>query len=97
MDRQLACKAIDTFGIDYQISKAIEEMAELTCELARYKNNIGMNINVIEEIADVLITMTQMMEFFGSELVLGHVAIKERRLKKLIEDFSKVGENRQGG
>lgn len=83
-------KAIEHFGKESQIAKAIEEMAELTAELARFQNNRGMNVNLIEEIADVYIMMAQLREIFGHDLVDCHIAIKLRRLKGMIQDSSKV-------
>lgn len=64
-------------------------MAELITELARSMNNRGMNVNIVEEIADVLIMMNQLREIFGADLVDCHIGIKMRRLKQLIADESR--------
>ncbi len=85
MDIGLINIAVEHFGKENQISKAIEEMAELTCELARYQNNKGMNINIIEEIADVCIMVEQLKQIFGNDLVDCHIKMKLKRLKSRIE------------
>ena len=89
MDIELINKAIDHFGKESQITKAVEEMGELTAELCRSLNHYGTNVNIIEEIADVLIMMTQLKEIFGPDLVDTHIAVKMRRLKNLIDDESR--------
>jgi hypothetical protein len=89
MDIEIINNAIDHFGRESQISKAIEEMAELTSELARAQNNRGMNVNLIEEIADVSIMIAQLREIFGPDLVDCHIEIKLRRLKGLLQDSLK--------
>ena len=54
--------ALETFGYDRQVDKAIEEMSELTKALLKYREqNSDENLkNIIDEIADVKITMEQM-------------------------------------
>lgn len=84
MDSEVLQQAIDYFGKDKQIRKAIEEMAELITELARAER--AMNVNIIEEIADVTIMIQQLSLIFGSELVNHQVSTKMRRLKNLIQD-----------
>lgn len=88
MDTDILVKAIDQFGNQNQISKAIEEMSELISELARYQNNKGMNVNLIEEIADVSIMVDQLKLIFGSELVDCQRAVKLRRLKGILDDLN---------
>lgn len=83
-------QAIEFFGKRYQINKAIEEMAELNAELARYQNDKAMIVNIIEEIADVSIMIEQLKLIFGTELVNCHIGIKMRRLKAIIDEKSKV-------
>lgn len=60
-------KAVKHYGADSQISKAIEEMAELMMELARYQNGED-NVSLIgDEIADVKIMLEQLIVIFGSQ------------------------------
>ncbi len=78
-------KAVSHFGVQSQISKAIEEMSELTTELARFQNKIGMNVNIIEEIADASIMLEQLKVIFGPELVETHIKLKLKRLEALLK------------
>lgn len=86
MDIEIIKKSVHTFGRDSQIAKAVEEMAELIAELARFQNNKGMNINLIEEIADVAIMIEQLKLIFGEDLVDCHIGIKLKRLKGLLNE-----------
>lgn len=58
-------------GIANQSLKAIEEMAELTKELCKWncymRAPIEVQKHLREEIADVLITIYQLKEHFGSQ------------------------------
>lgn len=56
-------KTLQKFGIDKQIDKLIEEMAELTVALMHYKEGRGNNVN--EEFADVEIVMRQLRPVFN--------------------------------
>lgn len=65
-------RAINTYGDDAQIDKAIEEMSELTKALLKlryardgYERDIIMD-SVDEEMADVLIMWTQLSLIFGN-------------------------------
>ena len=74
--------AVDTFGAHKQMTKAIEEMAELQKELA--KNILGANNEdaIREEIADVLVTMQQMVYLFD---INGRIEqIKQQKINRLI-------------
>ena len=83
----IAVKAIETFNHKEQIIKAIEEMAELSKELAKELNDNGNEDNIREEIADVMIMMEQMVYLFD---VKNEIAKwrenKLFKLAKLIED-----------
>ena len=81
-------KAIQHFGIHKQINKAIEEMAELTTELARYQNGVAMNVNIIDEIADVSIVISQLRLIFGQDLVDNRVQEKLHRLESRMTNTS---------
>lgn len=73
--------AVDTFGSHKQMTKAIEEMAELQKELA--KNILGVDNEdaIREEIADVLVTMQQMVYLFD---INGFEQIKQQKINRLI-------------
>lgn len=83
----IAIKACETFDNKQQIIKAIEEMSELSKELAKELNDNGNEDNIREEIADVLIMMEQMVYLFD---VKNEIAKwrenKLFKLAKLIED-----------
>lgn len=75
-------QAVDIFGSQKQMTKAIEEMAELQKELA--KNILGADNEdaVREEIADVLVTMAQMVYLFD---INGRIEqIKQQKINRLI-------------
>lgn len=79
-------EAITTFGIQRQKLKMIEEMAELTKELAKTFQPMSAaeihqnNANICEEIADVSIVLEQMKFWFPD-----WKQHEERKLKRLEE------------
>lgn len=80
-----AQKAINTFGKEAQVDKAIEEMAELTKALLKARHFGGSVQDVIEETADVLIMMCQMVLIFDAKNEVDDVIhSKIERLKKRI-------------
>lgn len=74
--------AIATNGIERQIMVAVEEMAELTKELAKCFRPDGTSTErIVDEIADVLVMMEQMQLIFDVKYqVPGRVGFKVRRL-----------------
>ena len=57
--------AITHYGFDTQIFKAIEELGELTVELARHRNG-AVNVEAIrEELADAFVMLNQLELIFG--------------------------------
>lgn len=67
-------RALDHYGIDNQLTKAVEEMAELTKEICKLKiagqNFNGADLirakqNILEEKADVYITLRYLDMMFG--------------------------------
>lgn len=56
--------AIQTYGENSQIDKAIEEMSELTKALLKHRQNNGSVDDIIEEIADVYIMLSQLCLIF---------------------------------
>lgn len=73
--------AINHFGVDHQIDKAIEEMGELITELARRHTMRHNRDAVALEIADVLITVSQLRIIYGASLVDENVEQQLQRLK----------------
>lgn len=56
--------AIQTYGTNSQIDKAIEEMSELTKALLKHRQNNGSVSDIIEEVADVQIMILQLLLIF---------------------------------
>lgn len=73
-------RAISVYGERAQIAKAMEEIAELAAELARYLNGINSSEPVLEELADVKIMSSQLGMIFGDTS-----EIEEYKLRRLDE------------
>lgn len=71
-------RAISVYGERAQITKAMEEIAELAAELARYLNGINDAEPVLEELADVKIMSSQLGMIFGDTS-----EIEEYKLRRL--------------
>ena len=78
--------AISHFGSDAQIVKAIEELGELTVELARHRNGLGSMAALREELADAFIMLNQMELIFGD--VTDIEVAKLERLERMIGHVS---------
>lgn len=61
--------AINHFGVEANIDKALEEMGELTTELSRRRLERFDRNKVAEEIADVLITVEKLRIIYGGAKV----------------------------
>lgn len=75
--------AIAKFGAEAQIVKAIEEMGELTVELARGLNEVPDCFDALkEELADVFIMLNQLELIFGdvTEIEIAKLERLERRI-----------------
>ena len=77
--------AINHFGVEGQINKAVEEMGELITELSRRNLQRFDREHVAEEVADALIMLEQLRIIFGGDRVDGYVAEKLERLEKTID------------
>ena len=76
-------QAIKTFGIDNQLTVAIEEFAELTKEICKHKRGSENTNSIIEEMADCYIMLEQMQMIFSideEELV----DAMDKKIKRLI-------------
>lgn len=65
------CELIaDHYGLNNQISIAVEELSELTKELCKYKRYHNNKAQIIDECADVLIMVDQLLYLFeaGNEI-----------------------------
>lgn len=82
-------QAIDFYGEDAQLNVAIEEFAELTKEICKYKRYKGNIDAIIEEMADCYIMLEQMQMIFGiGSTVLGDAMHKKiERLEKRMASY----------
>lgn len=77
-------RAINHFGVEHQIDKALEEMGELITALSRRRLERSHKEDIAEEIADVLIVANQLRIIYGGELVDGLIDQKLSRLEATI-------------
>ena len=90
--REILKKAIAVYGKDAQQDMVIEEVSELIkaiCKIKRNKNNIAPELkeNLYEEIADVLITLEQLIMIYDcDDVVEEYIEKKARRLKVRLEN-----------
>ena len=84
-------KAIKTYGEKAQKLMAIEEMSELTKEICKdFRGKLNRK-NLIEELADVTITIDQLMmmyEISGDEIE----QMRERKIERLKERLEKIND-----
>lgn len=89
-------RALDHYGIDNQLTKAVEEMAELTKEICKLKiagkdfngaDLIRAKQNILEEKADVYIMLMQLDLYFGESLA--YIDAKIARLKERMDESDK--------
>ena len=77
--------ALYHFGYSHQQTKCIEEMSELTKELCKEKDGQGDMEHIAEEIADVYITLDQMVIYNDIyEKVKQYREKKKERLRYLV-------------
>ena len=80
---QVCAEAIEVFGRDAQITKAIEECAELIQILAKLRNEIVITnddvFRVLDEVVDVEIMLEQVKQMFN----LREIRVSERTQEKL--------------
>jgi len=83
-----ARSAIEAYGDYEQRQIAVEELAELIVALKHYeRQRVGADA-VVEEVADVIIVLAQLVAMFGEEAVEAEVAKKSERLMLRIKLFS---------
>ena len=80
-------KAINMYGQDMQLNIAIEEMAELTKEICKYKRGAYNTLNIAEELADCYIMLNQIEMIIGLDHkdIEDIMAIKIDRLERRME------------
>lgn len=80
--KEIAIRAVQKWGKEHQTDKAIEEMAELTNELVKAKDNRTSLANIVDEIADVKIMISQLEYIYGIEECEKQWRKKLERLRK---------------
>lgn len=80
-------KAIEVYGKDMQLNVAIEEFSELIKEICKHKRDEDNRDNIIEEMADCYIMLTQLEIIFGinyfpdiDKVIKGKIDRLEKRL-----------------
>ena len=53
------------YGITSQLTMCFEEMSELSKEICKYQRGVNNRIAIIEEVADVLVTIEQVKLIFN--------------------------------
>lgn len=84
-------QAIETYGEKAQKLMAIEEMSELTKEICKDFRGLLDREHLIEEVADVLIMLDQMLlmyEISGDEIQ----QMRERKIERLKERMDKAND-----
>ena len=93
---QVYKEATEIWGIVGQYDQCVEEMAELTVAINKYKRKKLYNEyreqsdieeNVIEEIADVFICIEEMMHLFGEDKVNAAIEQKMAKFKREIVEM----------
>jgi NTP pyrophosphatase (non-canonical NTP hydrolase) len=92
-------EAHQVWGLECRGRVAIEEMAELTkelCKVDRYGRSPERDALVVDEVADVLITMASLAIVYGEPAVEQAV---ERKLARLADrlDVAKAAKSRKTG
>ena len=81
-------KAICKYGKQAQLDVAVEEMAELTKEIIKSKRGASNYSQIVEELADVYIMMTQIKLIYGiyDEELINAMDLKIARLEKRLQN-----------
>lgn len=77
-------EAVQTFGINSRVDLCIEEMAELTQALCKFKR--GLTHNVEEEMVDVEIMLEQLRLIFNPHMLEGYKFSKLHKLENTIKE-----------
>lgn len=89
-------RAIGTYGKDAQLTKAVEEMSELTKALCKLKYDTPFNretqevySNIEEETADVFIMLVQLFAIFNPHELVNITKIVWDKLDRLKDNLDK--------
>lgn len=85
--REILENAIETCGTDHQLKMCLEEMSELQKEICKAWRNRGDVEAIAEEVADVLITLDQLMIIYQiQDKVDGYYVQKMLRLDERLKE-----------
>lgn len=90
----LAQAALQTFGVEHQVRKFSEEMAELQEAVCKTLDGKDKPSHVAEEIADVRVMMEQLMELFCISEIEVQEIMEEKKVRlaeKIRERTEKLG------
>ena len=88
--KRAARAAVNMWGAEAQVRKAVEELAELQVELLHYLCGRGDYQHIAEEIADVMIMLEQLRLIYQNENSVNlWLDIKSRKLIERIENYGK--------
>ena len=83
--RYLCSDAVSLWGIETQCNHASEECAEFIVALNHYRRGRIKDDEIITEIADVFIMMTEMAHIFGEAEVVAKIKSQTDRMRIRIE------------
>ena len=83
MNKQLYQKVCNKWGVDAQLTKAIEELSELIKEICKDKIGLGITESIAEEVADVEIMCEQLRFIYNFDESVDRW--KDYKLKRLEE------------
>lgn len=79
--------ALNTFGVNAQLAKALEELNEVQLEICRVVNGRGNFHHLAEEVADATIMLEQVRHIFAiNDEVCRVMDAKVLRLRQRVED-----------
>jgi hypothetical protein len=84
--REVYTKALKVWGAEKQKMQAVGEIGEFLAELGRERQGRSTPEQTIDEIADVIIMMTQMAMIYGEQAVKDRIAIKVEKVKTKLKD-----------
>jgi NTP pyrophosphatase (non-canonical NTP hydrolase) len=78
--------ALDRWGQEAQFDQAVEECAEMIAAIKHFRRGKVTQQAVVDELADVLLMVGQMIYMLGEDAVNAAVEAKIRKLSALMED-----------
>jgi vacuolar-type H+-ATPase subunit D/Vma8 len=85
---EITKKAVEHFGATMQIDVAIEEMGELISALIQLRRGRVCERDVVEEVADVCLTMESLKHIFGHDRVNEIMKLKTHRLNRRVTEMT---------